>query len=279
MRPLRGLCGTTRPPITGSWRGTPWRNLGGPCRSTPTRQACSERRRNVGTMNREWIKIWWKCHRRKSRAPWGNWELAGLRRIHRRPRGRVERNSLTPQDRLVKGLRVAGAKTPDQANQSREDSYLVWRERAWWERAWWERVWWERVWWERAWWERAWWGRELMVTPARPDNAHRPLKAGHNLAGAWSHVETRQVRNEDTLRFDKVLYRVKRESIVIGLRGAGPRFEWRSGWTARCIAVEVKPVPFVRNPAASRSNWNGKFDWKKAPPIGKAAQSSGHRTG
>jgi hypothetical protein len=126
---------------------------------------------------------------------------------------------------------------------------------------------------------RAWWGRELTVTPARPDNAHRPLKAGHNLAGAWSHVETRQVRNEDTLRFDKVLYRVKRESIVIGLRGAGPRFEWRSGWTARCIAVEVKPVPFVRNPAASRSNWNGKFDWKKAPPIGKAAQSSGHRTG
>ncbi|MFN9457741.1 MAG: hypothetical protein ACK6D7_10250, partial [Acidobacteriota bacterium] len=47
---------------------------------------------------------------------------------------------------------------------------------------------------------RAWWGRELTVTPARPDNAHRPLKAGHNLAGAWSHVETRQVRNEDTLR-------------------------------------------------------------------------------
>ncbi|MBM3755795.1 MAG: ISNCY family transposase [Acidobacteria bacterium] len=183
-------------------------------------------------------------------------------------KGRVERNFLTAQDRLVKGLRVAGAKTLEQANQYLEESYLVW------------------------------WERELTVTPASPDDAHRPLEAGHNLASAWSHVETRQVRNDYTLRFDRMLYRVKRESIVTGLRGATVRVEKRLDGSvavryqdryldcALCeahavepIAAEGKPVPAVRKPAASRSNWNETFDLKKAPPIWKAAQGSGHRTG
>lgn len=183
-------------------------------------------------------------------------------------KGRIERNFLTAQDRLVKGLRVAGAKTLEQANQYLEESYLVW------------------------------WERELTVTPASPDDAHRPLEAGHNLASAWSHVETRQVRNDYTLRFDRMLYRVKRESIVTGLRGATVRVEKRLDGSvavryqdryldcALCeahavepIAAEGKPVPAVRKPAASRSNWNETFDLKKAPPIWKAAQGSGHRTG
>ena len=183
-------------------------------------------------------------------------------------KGRIERNFLTAQDRLVKGLRVAGAKTLEQANQYLEESYLVW------------------------------WERELTVTPASPDDAHRPLEAGHNLASAWSHVETRQVRNDYTLRFDRMLYRVKRESIVTGLRGATVRVEKRLDGSvavryqdryldcALCeahavepIAAESKPVPAVRKPAASRSNWNETFDLKKAPPIWKAAQGSGHRTG
>lgn len=103
-------------------------------------------------------------------------------------KGRVERNFLTAQDRLVKGLRVAGAKTLEQANQYLEESYLVW------------------------------WERELTVAPASPDDAHRLMEASHNLAGAW---------NDYTLRFDSVLYRVKRESIVSGLRGATVRVEKR----------------------------------------------------
>ena len=183
-------------------------------------------------------------------------------------KGRVERNFLTAQDRLVKGLRVAGAATLEQANHYLEESYLVW------------------------------WERELTVSPASPDEAHRPLEAGHNLAGAWSHVETRQVRNDYTLRIDSVQYRVQRESIVSGLRGATVRVEKRlDGSLAvryqgrylpfeRCeanavepVAVEAKPVPRARKPAPARSNWNEKFDLKKAPPIWKAAQGSGRRTG
>ena len=38
-------------------------------------------------------------------------------------KGRVERNFGTAQDRLVKGLRVAGVKTIEQANQYLEETY------------------------------------------------------------------------------------------------------------------------------------------------------------
>jgi len=41
-------------------------------------------------------------------------------------KGRVERNFGTAQDRLVKGMRVAGVKTLPQANQYLEETYLVW---------------------------------------------------------------------------------------------------------------------------------------------------------
>ena len=38
-------------------------------------------------------------------------------------------NSSSQSDRLVKGMRVAGVKTLEQANQYLADDYLVWRER------------------------------------------------------------------------------------------------------------------------------------------------------
>src|SRR6266542_2014661 len=41
-------------------------------------------------------------------------------------KGRVERNFGTAQDRLVKGMRVAGVKTLEQANQYLQNEYLVW---------------------------------------------------------------------------------------------------------------------------------------------------------
>src|ERR1044072_6243169 len=44
-------------------------------------------------------------------------------------KGRVERNFATAQDRLVKGMRVAGVKTLEEANQYLEQEYLVWWER------------------------------------------------------------------------------------------------------------------------------------------------------
>src|SRR5882762_7496253 len=112
-------------------------------------------------------------------------------------KGRVERNFKTAQDRLVKGLRVAEAKTTEQANQYLEEDYLVW------------------------------WERELTVEAANLDDAHRPLDRSHNLAASLSHVETRQVRNDYTLRLDGELYQIDPRAVVSGLRGANVRVEQR----------------------------------------------------
>src|SRR5271166_5619512 len=94
-------------------------------------------------------------------------------------KGRVERNFGTAQDRLVKGMRVAGVKTIEQANEYLTHDYL------------------------------AWWDRELTVEAANPDDAHRPLDKSHNLAASLSHVETRQVDNHYVLRWDGKLYRIE----------------------------------------------------------------------
>src|SRR5713226_5127852 len=105
-------------------------------------------------------------------------------------KGRVERNFGTAQDRLVKGMRVAGVKTLEQANEYLTNDYL------------------------------AWWERELTVEAANPDDAHRRLDKSHNLAASLSHVETRQVRPDYTWRWDGKLYQIERRAITTGLRGA-----------------------------------------------------------
>jgi biotin operon repressor len=60
-------------------------------------------------------------------------------------KGRVERGFLTAQDRLVKGLRVAGVTTLEGANHYLETEFLPWV------------------------------NATLAVVPANPDDAHRPL--------------------------------------------------------------------------------------------------------
>ena len=98
-------------------------------------------------------------------------------------KGRVERSFETAQDRLVKGMRVAGVQTIEQANEYLSNEYLVW------------------------------WERELTVRPGHPDDAHRSLDKSHDLAASLSHVETRQVRNDYTLRFEGKLYQIERAAI------------------------------------------------------------------
>jgi transposase InsO family protein len=182
-------------------------------------------------------------------------------------KGRVERNFGTAQDRLVKGMRVAGVQTIEQANQYLEQDYLVW------------------------------WERELTVEPAHPDDAHRRLDKSHNLAASLSHVETRQVRNDYTLRWDGKLYQIERQAVVSGLRGANVRVEKRlDGSLAVCYGERYLPVkecavaeqPKVLPPAkpakahrAGRrgSDWNKNFNLKKAPKVWQAAQASGHKRG
>jgi transposase-like protein len=179
-------------------------------------------------------------------------------------KGRVERNFGTAQDRLVKGMRVAGVKTIEQANRYLEEEYLVW------------------------------WERELTVAPSNVDDAHRPLEKSHNLAAILSHVEKRQVRNDYTLRLDGGLYQIERQGITNRLRGTDVRVEKRlDGSLAvrfgeryltirRCAVVEKTKATPLKEVGARRqrkhkrgSDWNKNFDLKKAPKAWQAAQQSG----
>jgi transposase len=112
-------------------------------------------------------------------------------------KGRVERSFQTAQDRLVKGLRVAGAKTLEQANAYLETEFIVW------------------------------WDQTLAVIPASRDDAHRPLGKEHSLAGSLSYVEPRQVSDGYTIQVDNQTYKIARSDIRSGLRGADVRVEIR----------------------------------------------------
>lgn len=180
-------------------------------------------------------------------------------------KGRVERNFRTAQDRLVKGMRVAGVKTIEEANRYLEGDYL------------------------------GWWDRELTVEPSNSTDAHRPLDKSHNLAASLSHVEQRQVRPDYTLRLDGKFYQIDRRAVTPGLRGANVRVEQRLDGTLavrhgehylsveECVPTEtVKPTPRVTENKAPRSksrgsDWNKNFDLKKAPKIWQAAEASGNR--
>jgi len=112
-------------------------------------------------------------------------------------KGRIERSFQTAQDRLVKGLRVAGAQTLEQANAYLEAKFLPW------------------------------WNEKLTVVPASADDAHRPLAPDHSLPASLSYVETRQVGNGYTIQFDHKIYQIARQDIRVGRRGAPVRIEVR----------------------------------------------------
>jgi transposase len=152
-------------------------------------------------------------------------------------KGRVERSFQTAQDRLVKGLRVAGVTTLEQANHYLETEFLPW------------------------------WNQHLKVVAANATDAHRPLDREHDLAASLSVVETRQVTNDYTIRFDAKLYQIAREDIRTGLRGANVRIESRldgslqvrfqqhylSVSQCRVRPKDIQAAPAVRKPQPARS--------------------------
>ncbi len=119
-------------------------------------------------------------------------------------KGRVERCFGTLQDRLVKGLRLAGAGTLEQANAYLEQELLPE------------------------------WEARFTVLPAHPGDAHRPLGRGHDLAAILSVVEERVVSNDYTLQFEKQRYPpAGGRGPTFGAGCAVPRCELRSGRMAR----------------------------------------------
>jgi len=140
-------------------------------------------------------------------------------------KGRVERSFQTAQDRLVKGLRVAEAKTLEQANAYLEAKFIPW------------------------------WNQTIAVVPASRDDAHRPLGKEHSLAASLSYVESRQVSNDYTIQFDNQIWQIARSDIRAGLRGGIVRVEVRLDdslavrFGTRYVAVtQCQPRPKVPTP-------------------------------
>lgn len=112
-------------------------------------------------------------------------------------KGRVERVFGTAQDRLVKGMRLAGISTLEAANRYLDEEFLPW------------------------------WNANLTVAPASAADAHRALGPEHDLASALSHVQQRQITSDYTFRNDGKLYQIVRKCVVPGMRGASVRVETR----------------------------------------------------
>jgi transposase len=171
-------------------------------------------------------------------------------------KGRVERGFSTAQDRLVKGLRVAGASALEQANAYLEQEFLPW------------------------------WNQTLTVEPNSPSDAHRPVTEEHDLAAILSHVEERQISNGYTVQYRGHTYQIPPNQVRTGMRGAKLRVEVRlDGTTTMCFgsqyltvaACEVprpigKPKRPEKLPAAPRqkSRWMEGFFQQPAPSIRRA---------
>jgi len=180
-------------------------------------------------------------------------------------KGRVERSFATAQDRLVKGLRVAGARTLEEANRHLENEFLPW------------------------------WNQHLVVAAANSTDAHRPLGPEHDLAASLGQALSRQVDNDYTIRLDRKVYRILGGRMPAGLRGAAVRVERRLDgnlmvrfrehyWELAECQLTSQPAtpaqfkaPRRRKPTgpseAYRANMRTFLTNKPAAPIWQAARS------
>src|SRR5271157_663389 len=175
-------------------------------------------------------------------------------------KGRIERFFGTAQDRLVKGLRQAGARSVEEANAYLEQEYLPL------------------------------WNRRFTVEAENASDAHRPLRAEHNLGAILSHVEERVVANDYTIRYNAKIYQITRADIRPGLRGATVRVEerldqtlwvrFRDGYLrVKVCDPQIRPQPLPARPREKRIskastdskpwNWMEGFKLQKSLPVWK----------
>jgi transposase len=171
-------------------------------------------------------------------------------------KGRIERFFGTAQDRLVKGLRLAGAQSLEEANAYLEKEYL------------------------------SQWEQDFTVVARSTSDAHRPLRKEHDLGAILSQVEERVVTHDYTIRHQGKIYQIGRSEVRAGLRGGRVRVEQRlDGSVAvrfreRYLSVtECQPQPKVAKIAAPKprgvkpsrspvgSSWMKGFDLRKGPPL------------
>jgi transposase len=130
-------------------------------------------------------------------------------------KGRIERSFKTAQDRLVKGLRRVGAQDLETANAYLEQGFMpLWNER-------------------------------FRCQAQLAGDAHRTVPKGMNLDSVLSIRESRTVTADYTVRWQGVIYRVEREQVRVGMRGARVQLErWRDGsrwmrWRNRTLALAL----------------------------------------
>lgn len=176
-------------------------------------------------------------------------------------KGRVERCFGTLQDRLVKGLRLAGACTLAEANAHLEREFLPG------------------------------WEQRFTVAPANRTDAHRPLGRAHDLAASLSVVAARVVTNDYPLRYQGKSYQIARADVGGGLRGAKVRVEKRLDGTvavkfrdrylrvSECpagpkpkavpVTVRTSSTPRPAPARRSRRSWMAGFSLTESPPLWK----------
>jgi transposase len=180
-------------------------------------------------------------------------------------KGRVERSFQTAQDRLVKGLRVAGAKTLEEANAYLEAEYLPE------------------------------WEAKFTVIAACADDAHRPWGKRYDLAAILSEVEQRVITNDYTIRHDTKVFQIVREEVRPRMRGSHLRIETRRNgeiaarFEDRYVQiVERQPAPKTAAQTAApeagkksvapdkpgKSKWMNGFWDRPAPSLKKAIEIS-----
>jgi transposase len=152
-------------------------------------------------------------------------------------KGRVERSFETDQDRLVKGLRVAGAKNLEQANTYLDTEYLPA------------------------------WEAKFTVVPACADDAHRPLGPQHDLAAILSDVEQRTITNDYTIRHDSKVLQIVREDIRPRMRGSPVRVEARRDGNV-AVRFEGKYVRITEREPALQTTAKPAAGKKAAPLVG-----------
>jgi transposase len=177
-------------------------------------------------------------------------------------KGRVERSFQTAQDRLVKGLRVAGAKTLEQANAYLENEYLPE------------------------------WEAKFTVCPACTDDAHRSVGKQQELAAILSEVEQRVITNDYTFRHDGKVFQIEREDVRPRMRGSQIRVEARRNgeiaarFQDRYVRIgERQPAPKTAATTVAgkkakpkkpgqKSKWMNGFWERPAPSLRKAIKIS-----
>lgn len=155
-------------------------------------------------------------------------------------KGRIERSFGTLQDRLVKGLRLAGAKTLEDANRYLEEEFLPE------------------------------WDERFAVKADNDVDAHRPLGAVLKLESTLSWVEQRQVTNDYTVAWEAQRWQIPKEAVRPGLRRSMIRIEARLDGSLRARIDDRFVVLTVCKKAEKRSEASKRPARRYVTPPGQS---------